>query len=134
MNYNPEQEHSKDVYLCLIKMYLSPPNLKELGIRMPDNTTQPDTNVKDALSVLTRHYHLIDTIKVRREGGRGGGASDLLTTPLLFRFFAGAGPAACQHRAGQDRGLPGDGGAGEDSPQAQGTAAQEPPASGTLAG
>ena len=64
MNYDPEKEHRKDVYLCLINMYLSPPNLKGFGIEIPEDTAQPEANVKDALSVLTRHHHLIDTTKV----------------------------------------------------------------------
>ena len=64
MNYDPEQEHRKDVYLCLINMYLSPPDLKGFGIEIPEDTAQPEANVKDALSVLTRHHHLIDTTKV----------------------------------------------------------------------
>ena len=64
-NYDPEQERSKDVYLCLIKMYLSPPNLGDYGIQLPGDATQPEANVKDSLSVLTRHHHLIDTTKVR---------------------------------------------------------------------
>ena len=64
MNYDPEQEHRKDVYLCLINMYLSPPDLKDFGIEIPEDTAQPEANVKDALSVLTRHHHLIDTTKV----------------------------------------------------------------------
>ena len=64
-NYDPEQEHRKDVYLCLINMYLSPPDLKGFGIEIPEDTAQPEANVKDALSVLTRHHHLIDTTKVR---------------------------------------------------------------------
>ena len=69
-NYDPEQEKSKDVYLCLIKMYLSPPNLADYGIRLPDGL-QPEANVRDALSMLTRHHHLMDTAKVGRRRGRG---------------------------------------------------------------
>ena len=38
MNYDPEQEHRKDVYLCLINMYLSPPDLKGFGIEIPEDT------------------------------------------------------------------------------------------------
>lgn len=64
MNYDPDQEKSKDVYLCLIKMYLSPPDLADYGIRLLDNTTKPETNVRAALSVLTKHHHLIDTTRV----------------------------------------------------------------------
>ena len=78
MNYDPDQEKSKDVYLCLIKMYLSPPNLEDYGIRLPD-ATQPEANVRDALSMLTRHHHLMDTAKVcNREGG------SLVPRPFLF--------------------------------------------------
>lgn len=54
---------TSQVYLCLIKMYLSPPNLAEYGIRLPDGS-QPEANVNDALRVLTLHHDLIDTAKV----------------------------------------------------------------------
>ena len=54
---------TSQVYLCLIKMYLSPPNLAEYGIRLPDGS-QPEANVNDALRVLTAHHDLIDTAKV----------------------------------------------------------------------
>lgn len=62
-NYDPEREESREVYLCLIKMYLSPPNLADYGIRLPDGS-QPDANVEDALKVLASHHGLIDTAKV----------------------------------------------------------------------
>ena len=58
---------TSQVYLCLIKMYLSPPNLAEYGIRLPDGS-QPEANVNDALRVLTAHHDLIDTAKVRMCG------------------------------------------------------------------
>ena len=45
-------------------MYLSPPNLAEYGIRLPDGS-QPEANVNDALRVLTAHHDLIDTAKVK---------------------------------------------------------------------
>ena len=62
-NYDPEREESREVYLCLIKMYLSPPNLADYGIRLPDGS-QPEANVEDALKVLASHHGLIDTAKV----------------------------------------------------------------------
>ncbi len=65
MNYDPYDPKSQDVYLCLIEMYLSPPNLSDLGINIPNTPTQPEANVRDALSVLTKHHQLIDTVKVR---------------------------------------------------------------------
>ena len=58
---------TSQVYLCLIKMYLSPPNLAEYGIRLPDGS-QPEANVNDALRVLTAHHDLIDTAKVFMRG------------------------------------------------------------------
>ena len=60
---------TSQVYLCLIKMYLSPPNLAEYGIRLPDGS-QPEANVNDALRVLTAHHDLIDTAKVFMHGVR----------------------------------------------------------------
>ena len=48
-------------------MYLSPPNLAEYGIRLPDGS-QPEANVNDALRVLTAHHDLIDTAKVFMRG------------------------------------------------------------------
>ena len=62
-NFDPEREESREVYLSLIKMYLSPPNLSDYGIRLPDGT-QPEANVEDALRVLAAHHGLIDTAKV----------------------------------------------------------------------
>ncbi len=44
-------------------MYLSPPDLSEYGIRLPE-ATQLEANVKDTLSVLTKHHHLMDITKV----------------------------------------------------------------------
>lgn len=63
-NYDPDKEDSKDVYLCLIKMYLSPPNLTDYGIKVPEGS-QPEPNVDDALRVLMSHHHVIDTAKVQ---------------------------------------------------------------------
>ncbi len=62
-NYDSEREESREVYLCLIKMYLSPPNLADYGIRLPDGS-QPEANVEDALKVLSSHHGVIDTAKV----------------------------------------------------------------------
>ena len=62
-NYDPEKEDSREVYLCLIRMYLSPPNLADYGIRVPEGS-QPEPNVDDALRVLMSHHHVIDTAKV----------------------------------------------------------------------
>ena len=60
------------VYLSLLKMYMSPPDLeKEYGICLPNGSPRPTPNLKLAIQVLTTHHCKIDTIKV-------GGASWLL--------------------------------------------------------
>ena len=64
MTYDPNHEESREVYLCLFKMYLSPPNMEEFGIRVPEGS-QPEASVDDALRVLMAHHSLIDTAKVR---------------------------------------------------------------------
>ena len=69
MNYDPDREDSRDVYLCLINMYLSPPKLEEYGISV-DKSERPVRNVKAALDVLTSHHHLMDTTKVGGARGR----------------------------------------------------------------
>ena len=51
------------VYLSLIKMYLSPPNMDDYGISLPGGV-KPEPNVNAALRVLTTHHDLIDTVKV----------------------------------------------------------------------
>ena len=51
------------VYLSLIKMYLSPPNMDDYGISLPGGV-KPEPNVNAALRVLTMHHDLIDTVKV----------------------------------------------------------------------
>jgi hypothetical protein len=63
MTYDPNHEESREVYLCLFKMYLSPPNMEEFGIRVPEGS-QPEASVDDALRVLMAHHSLIDTAKV----------------------------------------------------------------------
>ena len=65
MNYDPEKEESREVYLCLFKMYLSPQNLEEFGIHVPEGS-QPEANVDDALRVLLAHHNQIDTAKVSK--------------------------------------------------------------------
>ena len=62
-NFDPNHDESRDVYLCLFKMYLSPPDLEEFGIRVPEGS-QPEANVDDALKVLMSHHSRIDTAKV----------------------------------------------------------------------
>ena len=56
-------QYSAQVYLSLIKMYLSPPDLVSYGIRLPEGSL-PEANVEDALKVLTAHHHLVDSTKV----------------------------------------------------------------------
>ena len=51
------------VYLSLIKMYLSPPNMDDYGISLPGGV-KSEPNVNAALRVLTTHHDLIDTVKV----------------------------------------------------------------------
>jgi hypothetical protein len=63
MTYDPEREESREVYLCLFRMYLSPPDMAEFGIRVPEGS-QPEASVDDALRVLMAHHPLIDTAKV----------------------------------------------------------------------
>lgn len=68
MNYDPDQEGCKDMFLCLIRMYLLPPDdMAEYGIRLPNipKTAQPKANIKEALAVLSGHHHLIDTAKLK---------------------------------------------------------------------
>ena len=62
MNYDPDKEESREVYLCLFKMYLSPPDMEQYGIRVPAGS-QPEANVDDALRVLMAHHSVIDTAK-----------------------------------------------------------------------
>ena len=64
MTYDPNHEESGEVYLCLFKMYLSPPNMEDFGIRVPEGS-QPEASVDDALRVLMAHHNVIDTAKVR---------------------------------------------------------------------
>ncbi|XP_065183462.1 LOW QUALITY PROTEIN: vam6/Vps39-like protein [Sycon ciliatum] len=59
-NYNRSSEHSKDVYLCLLRMYLQPPQASSLGV---SSDTIPQANVTAALEVLLEHYEHIDTAK-----------------------------------------------------------------------
>lgn len=68
VNYDPDREECRDVYLCLINMYLSPPRLEEYGISVA-KSERPVRNVKAALDVLTAHHHLMDTTKVRWSSG-----------------------------------------------------------------
>ncbi len=63
VNYDQDREESRDVYLCLINMYLSPPRLEEYGISVA-KSERPVRNVKAALDVFTAHHHLMDTTKV----------------------------------------------------------------------
>ena len=57
-------------------MYLSPPNLEEYGIRVPEGS-RPEASVEEALRVLMSHHSVIDNAKVCVHvcvcGGGGGG-------------------------------------------------------------
>ena len=59
--YNEEWKDSKDVYTCLLHMYLSPPEASILGAKMTDLQLKP--NVEAALSVLEEHYDKINPVK-----------------------------------------------------------------------
>ncbi|XP_046859484.1 vam6/Vps39-like protein [Xenia sp. Carnegie-2017] len=57
--YTEEWEDSKDVYACLLHMYLSPPDPSILGAK----TADLKANVEAALNVLKEHYDKINPIK-----------------------------------------------------------------------
>ena len=60
--YNEEWQDSKDVYTCLLHMYLSPPEASILGAKITELQLKP--NVEAALRVLEEHYDKIDPVKV----------------------------------------------------------------------
>ncbi|XP_071963059.1 vam6/Vps39-like protein [Antedon mediterranea] len=60
-NYHKDIEGSKDVYLSLLCMYLSPPEASSLGVM--ENVASPQPNIDAALTVLEMHYQQIDTAK-----------------------------------------------------------------------
>ncbi|KAL0969488.1 hypothetical protein UPYG_G00227960 [Umbra pygmaea] len=61
-HYDRELEGNKDVYLSLLRMYLSPPDVHCLGpIKM--ELSEPQANLKAALQVLELHYITLNTTK-----------------------------------------------------------------------
>lgn len=59
--FNEEWKDSKDVYACLLHMYLVPPDASILGAKNNDLQLKP--NVDAALSVLIEHYDKINPVK-----------------------------------------------------------------------
>ena len=55
--------HYRDVYLQLMKMYLLPPSLENLGIESPSKD-KLDSNMKSALQLLSKYHEVIDTTQV----------------------------------------------------------------------
>uniref|UniRef100_A0A3Q2QJX0 VPS39 subunit of HOPS complex n=1 Tax=Fundulus heteroclitus TaxID=8078 RepID=A0A3Q2QJX0_FUNHE len=61
-HYNSSVEGNKDVYLSLLRMYLSPPEAHCLGpIKM--DLIEPQANLKAALQVLELHHSKLNTTK-----------------------------------------------------------------------
>uniref|UniRef100_A0A1A7WJN8 Vacuolar protein sorting 39 homolog n=2 Tax=Iconisemion striatum TaxID=60296 RepID=A0A1A7WJN8_9TELE len=61
-HYNSSVEGSKDVYLSLLRMYLSPPDAHCLGpIKM--ELSEPQANLQAALQVLELHHSKLNTTK-----------------------------------------------------------------------
>ncbi|MED6290406.1 Vam6/Vps39-like protein [Characodon lateralis] len=61
-HYNSSVEGNKDVYLSLLRMYLSPPDVHCLGpIKM--ELTEPQANLQAALQVLEMHHSKLNTTK-----------------------------------------------------------------------
>ena len=52
------------VYLLLIKTYMSPTPLNDLGIGLPGSRPEPQPSVDAAMEVLANHHKHIDTAKV----------------------------------------------------------------------
>ncbi|GCC39194.1 hypothetical protein chiPu_0023276, partial [Chiloscyllium punctatum] len=62
-HYDWNKEGDKDVYLSLLRMYLSPPDIHCVGpIRM--EILEPQANLQAALQVLELHHSKLDTTKV----------------------------------------------------------------------
>lgn len=67
-NYDPEKERNKHVYLYLLKMYTSPPDLVGVyGIRPPGSSPRPAPNLRQAISILTTYHCQIDTTQVLKD-------------------------------------------------------------------
>uniref|UniRef100_A0A8C6TDZ0 VPS39 subunit of HOPS complex n=1 Tax=Neogobius melanostomus TaxID=47308 RepID=A0A8C6TDZ0_9GOBI len=61
-HYNSSVEGNKDVYLSLLRMYLSPPDVHCLGpIKM--EVCEPQANLQAALQVLENHHSELNTTK-----------------------------------------------------------------------
>uniref|UniRef100_H3ABJ6 VPS39 subunit of HOPS complex n=1 Tax=Latimeria chalumnae TaxID=7897 RepID=H3ABJ6_LATCH len=61
-HYDRNTDGSKDVYLSLLRMYLSPPDVHRLGpIKM--EMSEPQANLQAALQVLELHHSKLDTTK-----------------------------------------------------------------------
>nr|XP_046269052.1 vam6/Vps39-like protein isoform X2 [Scatophagus argus] len=61
-HYNSSVEGNKDVYLSLLQMYLSPPDVHSLGpIKM--ELSEPQANLQAALHVLELHHSKLNTTK-----------------------------------------------------------------------
>lgn len=104
MSASPEQ-----VYLSLLRMYLSPPSIHCLGpIKL--ELLEPQANLQAALQVLELHYSKLDTTKVggRRWSSRGrgleGGRHKLCLVSLLISLTClhpvsapGDQPSASKH-------------------------------------
>ena len=62
----------RQVYLSLLRMYLSPPSVHCLGpIKL--ELLEPQANLQAALQVLELHHSKLDTTKVSSSPRRGGG-------------------------------------------------------------
>ncbi|KAM4664640.1 vam6/Vps39-like protein isoform 2-T2 [Discoglossus pictus] len=61
-HYDPSKEGSRDVYLSLIRMYLSPPDVHCLG-PIKIKLELPETNLEAALAVLEQHHGKLNTTK-----------------------------------------------------------------------
>uniref|UniRef100_A0A672REH7 Vam6/Vps39-like protein n=1 Tax=Sinocyclocheilus grahami TaxID=75366 RepID=A0A672REH7_SINGR len=61
-HYDPSTDGNKDVYLSLLRMYLSPPDVHFLGpIKM--ELCEPQANLQAALKVLQLHHSKLNTTK-----------------------------------------------------------------------
>uniref|UniRef100_A0A8C2XZA9 CNH domain-containing protein n=2 Tax=Capra hircus TaxID=9925 RepID=A0A8C2XZA9_CAPHI len=64
-HYDQNKDGNKDVYLSLLRMYLSPPSMHCLGpIKL--ELLEPQANLQAALQVLELHHSKLDTTKVSR--------------------------------------------------------------------
>ncbi|XP_006825770.1 vam6/Vps39-like protein [Saccoglossus kowalevskii] len=60
-NYDPDKEGNKNVYLCLLKMYINPPDASTLGVMVNAESAKP--NIDASLCVLKLHQYKIDMAK-----------------------------------------------------------------------